>query len=133
MLVWVKTSYYEIGCPNLNYDVLMWNRTSCSQIRRPKLQKSCPKVQSVGLNDRRRGKNGVVPRLCRLEFYPWHVLPRWTGSVTLANDWTSANFSRVWWSLGIAARWMWLMQHMNLILKISGIWDRWNKVPYCSS
>ena len=43
-------------------------------------------VQPVGLNDRRRGDNGVELRLCRLGFYPWQVLPRRTGSVPPAND-----------------------------------------------
>ena len=76
-------------------------------------------VQPADLNDRRRGDNGVVLRLCRLGFYPRQVLPRPTGSVPPANDWTSVNFSRIWWSLGIAARWMWLMQQMNPIPKIN--------------
>ena len=47
---------------------------------------SSPKVQPAGLNDRRRGDNGVVPGLCRLKFHPWQVLPRQTGSVPPAND-----------------------------------------------
>ena len=78
----------------------------------------------AGLNDRWRGVNGVVPRLCRLGFYPWQVLPRQTGSVPPANDWTSVNFSEIWWSLGIGARWMWLMQQMNHILKINGVYHK---------
>ena len=61
---------------------------------------------------------------CRLRFYPWKVLPRRTDSVPPANDWTSANFSRIWWSLGIAARWMWLMQQMNPTPKINGLYHK---------
>ena len=45
-----------------------------------------PFVQPAGLNDRRRGDNGIVPRLCRLGFYPWQVPPRQTGSGLPAND-----------------------------------------------
>ena len=41
-----------------------------------------------------------------------------------ANDWTLANFSRIWWSLGIVARWMWLMQQMNPIPKINGVYHK---------
>ena len=84
------------------------------------------KVQPPGLNVTRRGNNGVVPILsiCRLGFYSWQVLPRWTGLVLPANYWTLANFSRIWWSLGIAARWMWLVQQMNPILKINGVYRK---------
>ena len=60
----------------------------------------------------------------RLRFYPWQMLPRWAGLVLPANDWTSANFSRIWWSLGITAGWMWLMQQMNPILKINGVYNK---------
>ena len=43
-------------------------------------------IQPADLNDRRRGGNGIVPRLCRLGFYLWQVLPRPTGSVLPANN-----------------------------------------------
>ena len=85
---------------------------------------SSRKVQPAGLNDRQRGDNGVVLRLCRLEYYPWQVLPRRTGSVPPANDWSLANFSRIWWSLGIAARWMWHMQKRKPIPKINGVYHK---------
>ena len=44
-----------------------------------------PQVQPAGLNDRSKGDNGDVPRLCRLGFYPWPVLPKRTGLVPPGN------------------------------------------------
>ena len=78
---------------------------------------SSPKVKPAGLNDRRWTDSGVLRRLYRLGFYTWQVLPGRTGLVPPANDWTTANYSRILWRLGIAARWMWLMQEMKSILK----------------
>ena len=35
-----------------------------------------------------------------------------------------SKFSRIWSSLGITARWMWLMQQMNPFLKINGVYHK---------
>ena len=60
-------------------------------------------------------------------YFVWNFIPgrSYQGQqAPPANDWTLVNFSRIWWSLGIAARWMWLMQQMNPIPKINGAYHK---------